>query len=101
MLKGEEEKAVQYLNAAVDENPEIYDRIRKELIFKIIFNKVEKPSKNKEPKKVKIKPTKKEKETMLHLKHTYELVGNLNHNDIKAMRIIQTKRKEEKEMERE
>ena len=29
---------------------------------------------------------------MLHLKHTYELVGNLNHNDIKAMRIIKTKR---------
>ena len=39
---------------------------------------------------------------MLHLKHTYELVGNLNHNDIKAMRIIKTKRKEEeKEIERE
>lgn len=97
MLKGEEERAVQYLNAAVDENPEIYDTIRKEIIFKIVINKVEKPKKNSEPKKKYIKPTKKEKQTMLHLKRTFELVGNLNHNDIKAMRIIQTKRREEQE----
>ena len=103
MLKGEEEKAIQYLNVAVDENPEIYDRIRKELIFKLIFNKVDKPTKNKvSNKNKKIKPKKKEIDAMLHLKHTYELVGNLNHNDIKAMRIIKTKRKEEeKEIERE
>lgn len=101
MLKGEEEKAIQYLNVAVDENPEIYDRIRKELIFKLIVNKVEKPNKNRPPRKKKIKPTKKEKEAMLHLKHTYELVGNLNHNDIKAMKIIQTKRKEEEKKENE
>lgn len=101
MLKGEEERAVQYLNAAVDENPEIYDTIRKEIIFKIVLNKVDKPTKNKTTKKKHIQPTKKEKETMLHLKHTFELVENLNHNDIKAMKIIQTKRKEEKEIERE
>lgn len=103
MLKGEEERAVQYLNAAVDENPEIYDTIRKEIIFKIVINKVEKPKKNAQSKKKHIKPTKKEKQTMLHLKRTFELVGNLNHNDIKAMRIIQTKRREEqeKELERE
>lgn len=45
--------------------------------------------------------TKKEKETMLHLKRTYELVGSLNHNDIKAIRIIQSKKREEKGIERE
>ena len=43
MLKGDEQTAVTYLNAAVDENPEMYDKIRKELIFKLIFYKVEKP----------------------------------------------------------
>ena len=95
MLKGDEERAIQFLNVAVDENPEIYDTIRKELIFKLIFHRVEKPNKNRPPKKKHIKPTKKEKETMRHLKHTYDLVGNLNHNDIKAMKIIQIKRKEE------
>lgn len=93
MLKGEEERAIQYLNAAVDENPEIYDKIRKELIFRLVFNKVEKPNPNKPAKTKKIKITKKEKETMLHLKHTYELVGNLNNDDIRVMRIIKEKRK--------
>lgn len=97
MLKGEEERAIQFLNVAVGESPEIYDRIKKELIFKIILHKVEKPNKNRAPKKKHIKPTKKEKQVMLHLKHTYELVGNLNHNDIKAMKIIQTKRKVEEQ----
>jgi len=101
MLKGEEQKAIEYLNAAVDENPEIYDRIRKELIFKLVLSRVQKPTKNSKPKQKNIKPTKKEKETMLHLKRTYELVGNLNHNDIKAIRIIQSKKKEEKGIERE
>lgn len=99
MLKGDEIKAINYLNIAVDENPEIYDRIKKELIFKIILYKVDKPSNNKSPKKKNVKITKKEKRTIKHLRHTYEVVGNLNHNDIKAMKIIQTKRDEGKERE--
>ncbi len=99
MLKGEEIKAIEYLNAAVDENPEIYDRIKKELIFKLILYKVDKPSNNRPPRKKNIKITKKEKQTIKHLKHTYEVVGNLNHNDIKVMKIIQTKREEGRERE--
>ena len=99
MLKGDEQRAIQFLNVAVDENPELYDSIRKEIIFRMIFNKIDKPNKNKNPKERKIKLTKKEKETMKHLKHTYELVGNLNNNDIKVMKIIQTKRNEEKQKE--
>ena len=99
MLKGEEVKAVDYLNVAVDENPEIYDRIKKELIFKLILYKVDKPSNNRPPKKKNVKITKKEKQTIKHLRHTYEVVGNLNHNDIKVMKIIQTKREEGKERE--
>ena len=101
MLKGEEQKAIQYLNVAVDENPEMYDRIKKELIFKLVINKVEKPSKKKESRRKPQKLTKKEKETISHLRHTYELVGNLNHNDLKVMKMIQKKRNEEKGIERE
>ena len=102
MLKGEEQKAIEYLNVAVGDNPEIYDRIKKELIFKLILNKVEKPNKNQTPKKKPHKKlTKKEKQTISHLRHTYELVGNLNHNDIKVMKMIQTKRQQENERERE
>ncbi len=101
MLKGDKEKAIQYLNVAVGENPEIYDKIRKELIFQLILNKVEKPSKNKQPTKKRKKLTKQEKATIAHLKHTYELVGNLSQNDMKVMKMIQTKQKEEKQIERE
>ena len=99
MLKGDEVKAIDYLNVAVGENPEIYDRIKKELIFKLILYKVDKPSNNRQTKKKNVKITKKEKQTIKHLRHTYEVVGNLNHNDIKVMKIIQTKRDEEKERE--
>ena len=99
MLKGDEVKAIDYLNVAVGENPEIYDRIKKELIFKIILYKVDKPSNNRPPKKKNVKITKKERQTIKHLRHTYEVVGNLNHNDIKVMKIIQTKRDEGKERE--
>ena len=101
MLKGEEQKAITYLNAAVDENPEIYDSIRKELIFKLILNKVDKPTKNKSSSKKRIKTTKKEKDAMKHLKKTYEVVGNLRNNDVKVMKMLHIKRQEEKEIERE
>lgn len=101
MLKGEEQKAIQYLNVAVDENPEIYESIRKEIIFKLIFNKVDKPSKNKTSNKKHIKPKKKEKEAMLHLKKTYEVVGDLKNNDVKVMKMLHIKRQEEKDLERE
>ena len=93
MLKGEEQKAIQYLNIAVEEDGEIYEKIRKELIFKIIFRKINKPTNEKvKQSKEKNKKTEKEKKTILHLENTYELVGNLNNNDIKAMETIKTKR---------
>ena len=101
MLKGDEEKAVQYLNAAVSENPEIFEKIKEEVIFKLIINRIDKPSKNIEAKVKLPKISKKEKNAIEHLRHTYELVGNLNHNDIKAMRIIQSKREQNEEKQRE
>ena len=67
----------------------------------MIFDKIEKPNNNKIKKEKKNKLTKKEKQVIRHLKHTYELVGNLNNNDIRAMEIIKTKRMEEKQKERE
>lgn len=101
MLRGDELKAINYLNVAVGENPEIYDRIRKELIFKLILYKVDKPSKNRPTKKKNVKITKKEKKVIKHLKHTYEVVGNLNHNDIKVMKMLQIKREEKGENQAE
>ena len=100
MLKGEEENAINYLNIAVSESPRLYEKIKKEIIFRIIFNKIEKP-KNNGKKKIHTNIKMKEKLAIKHLKKTYELVGNLNNNDYKAMKIIQTKRREENQKERE
>ena len=94
ILRGDEQKAVDYLNTAVDENPEIYDAIRKELIFKVIFSKIKKPNPERKTKRKPAKIDKKDKETMDHLKNMYELVGNLNNNEIKAISKIISKRKE-------
>ena len=102
MLRGDEEKAVAYLNTAVGANSAIYTTIKKESMFKLILYKIDKPNKDGEV-KIKRKRTKidkKDKKTMKHLKKMYELVGNLNNNDVRVMHKIMDKRqKEEKEKE--
>ena len=66
------------------------------------MNKIDKPSKNSKVNSKDLpKISKKEKNAIEHLKHTYELVGNLSNNDIKTMRIIQSKREQEEERQRE
>ena len=64
----------------VSDNPEMYERIKKEIIFKIIFTKVEKPTKNVSGNKNDKKPklTEKEKKVIKHLRYTYELVKGEN-----------------------
>ena len=104
MLRGDENKAVTYLNTAVSENPAIYGTIKKEEIFKIILYKIDKPNKDGvvKRKRAKAKINKKDEKTMKHLKKMYELVGDLNNNDIKIMHKIMDKRqKEEQEKEKE
>ena len=44
MLKGDKENAIRYLNTAVEENEELYKRATKELVFKMIINKIKKPT---------------------------------------------------------
>lgn len=86
-LKGDKDKAIQYLNMAVQENEELYKKANKELVFKIIINKIHRPNGNvKNITKRKI--TKKEIETIKHLEQTCEVVSNLNQNDIKAIRSL-------------
>lgn len=89
MLKGDKENAIQYLNTAVEENEELYNRATKELVFKMIINKIKRPTHNENIKKKKL--TKKEIKTIKHLEKTCELVGNLSQNDMKAIRILKTK----------
>lgn len=96
MLKGDRQSAIQYLNTAVEENEELYIRATKELVFKMIINKIKKPAHNEN--KTKKKLTAKEIKTIKHLEKTCELVGSLSQNDMKAIRVLKTKR-EDKERE--
>lgn len=90
MLKGDKQKAIKYLNIAVEENKKYYEKAKKEIVFRLIINYISKPTNEKEKKD---KITAKEEKTILHLENTYELVGNLNNNDIKVIKTI----KQEKE----
>jgi len=92
MLKGNKDKAINYLNIAVEENKKYYEKAKKEIVFKLIINYINKPTNDKE--KIS-KITTKEEKTILHLENTYELVGNLNNNDKKIIKKI----KKEKEHE--
>ncbi|MCI8345319.1 MAG: tetratricopeptide repeat protein [Clostridia bacterium] len=89
MLKGNKENAIQYLNTAVEDDEELYKRATKELVFKMIINKIKKPVHNEN--KAKKKLTAKELKTIKHLERTCELVGSLSQNDMKAIRILKTK----------
>ena len=65
----------------------------------MVIGKIRKPvngASNKEKRKI----TKKELETIKHLEKTSEVVGNLNQNDIKAIRKLR-KLEQEQEKDRE
>ena len=96
MLKGNINEAVQYLNTAVEENEELYEKACKETVFRLIIHKINKPTNTS---KVRKNISKKEKQTMKHLEKTCEVVGNLNHNDIKAIKHLREREKQE-EMQR-
>jgi len=87
MLKGNKDKAIQYLNIAVEENEELYKKAGKELVFKIIMHKINKPNNNQRLVE-KRNLTQKEIKTIKHLEQTGEVVSNLNQNDIKAIRLL-------------
>ena len=95
VLKGNKDLALQYLNMAVQDNYKMYEKAKKEKMFIIISTKINKP--NKELKQNEYRTlTKKEIQTMMHLENTYELVGSLNRNDLKAIKSIKDRLKEQK-----
>ena len=85
MLKGDRENAIQYLNTAVEENEQLYEKAAKELIFRIIIKEIKKPTST-TPKNKKL--SLKEKNTIKHLEETCAIVGSLNQNDIKVIRQL-------------
>ena len=100
MIKGETDKAKNYANIAVEENPTIYEKIAEENIFMPILDVVKKPTININTKKKskKIKLTKKEILIDAHLDNMCKIVGKLNNNDIEMIENVKkTKGKEIKQ----
>ena len=92
MLKGEKEEAIRYLNTAVEDNIELYEKAQKELVFELIIKQINKPSSDAKKKKT---TNLKESLVKKHLEETCEVVGNLNHYDIKVIRKIREREKEQ------
>jgi len=87
----EEEKAINYINLAIQMDYEIYEKIIKDPIFFAIKARIQP---NLEKTKLEAKMNEKEKKAREHLKNTYILVGRLNNNDIKMMENMRKVSKE-------
>ena len=90
MIKGETEKAKNYANIAIEENPTLYDKMADENIFMPIIDEVNKPRLSVDGKKKTKKRTLSKKEMFidLYLDNTCKIVGKLNNNDIEMMENV-------------
>lgn len=89
MLRGEKEKAINYINIAIELDSDIYKEIEGQVIFLPILRSIKAPSLNDTLNmKAVNKLNKKEKLTQKHLKDTYYLVNKLNNNDMKMIKNI-------------
>lgn len=97
MIKGETDKAKNYANIAIQENPEIYNKMLEENIFLPIMEQVEKPKLSMDNKKrnKKKKLSRKEMQIDFHLDNTCKLVGKLNNNDIEMIENVKRTKNEE------
>lgn len=103
MLRGEKEKAINYINVAIELDSKIYKEIEGQAVFLPIMKHIKAPNLN-DTLNIPIvnKLTRKEKATQKHLKDTYYLVNKLNNNDMKMIKNIKKNVKlQEQEKERE
>lgn len=97
MIKGKTDRAKNYANIAIEENPAIYEKMTEENIFMPIIDEVNKPKMNLETKRKNKKRLLTEKEILIemHLDSTCKLVGKLNNNDIEMMENVKRIKKQE------
>ena len=85
VIKGELDNAINYANAAIEDDYKIYEKIQDDNIFAAIRNKIRKPKTSEKPKK----ELKKAEETVYkHLEETCKLVGKLNNNDLEMIENV-------------
>ena len=95
MLKGDKEKAANYMNVAVKLEPKMYDKAQKEPVFLPIKQEIEEPTpEEKAQNKSKDIPPD-ERKAINHLSKTCTLVSSLNNDDLKMMRNVKEKQKQQ------
>ena len=100
ILKGDKEKAVNYMNIAVELEPKIYDKVQKETVFTPIKNEIRKPSVELKEKKKKTRLLLKERKALNHLSKTCSLISSLNNDDVNVMINLKEKEQEKEERQR-
>ena len=101
ILKGDKEKAINYMNIAVELDPNVYNKAQKEDVFIPIKNSIKKPQRIANELKRKTKLLLKERKALNHLSKTCSLINSLNNEDIEMMKNIKAKEKETEEKQRE
>ncbi|MFR5682699.1 MAG: tetratricopeptide repeat protein [Clostridia bacterium] len=97
LLKKDRENAINYMNLALEIEPELLKKLREDDLFIPILNYLKFPKEIPKTEKEKLTAKgKRQQDCRKHLEETYELVGRLNHRQ-----IVQEKRKENKVKENE
>lgn len=92
MIKNEKDKAIIFINKAIELDGKYVDIVKDEPIFLIIKQYINLPINVLEETKKDVKLTEKEKMTLEHLEETYELTKSLSVNELK--RSLSEKRKQ-------
>lgn len=95
MIKGETDKAKNYANIAIEENPNIFEKMVEENIFLPIIEHINKPKLEDKKKNRKKHLSKKEKKIDEHLDDMCKLVGKLNNNDIEMIENLKKTQRED------
>ena len=100
LLKGQNEKAINYINLALELDKKIEEKISKQPLFEAIQDKIKIPN---ETRKIKITLSKKERKTNKYLEEMYNLVDALNSGKISKIEeeIEQDENEQENQQEQE
>jgi len=101
MLKGDKDKATAYLNVAINLEPRIFDKAQKEPVFFQIKQEIKEPTPEEKEQNKPKKLFPEERRAMNHLSKTCSVVSKLNNDDLKTMRNIKERQKQDSERQRE
>ena len=95
MLKGDEDKAKNYMNVAIELDRKVYKQFKKDPIFTPIREEITPPEQEikHEEEKIKKKLSKKERKASSHLSKTCLLVESLSNEDLAVLRNRKQKQK--------